>query len=310
MSSISLCIPAFNAAKYLPRLLQSALKQKIPFDEIIVYDDASTDNTAEIAKQYGATVIYGKINKGCAHGKNIMALASKSSWLHFHDADDELLPNFTTVTKKWIDNPLCPDIVLLNFEYKDGVTHEILGYPNYNRAKLIENTEKFVIENKLMNFAILCKDKFNAIRGFNTDPDVLYNEDRAFYSKAIFNRLSFDYESEVTCINYRQNESMSNSNLLKCCWAHYHVSEYLRTYFGQMYYREIAACYWENATQSAACQDWTLVRKNIESARGLKSFAPPKEKTLFTKVCKLNPFAAFWLREKMIRLFKPYLRRG
>ena len=51
MATIALCIPAYNAAWCLPKLLKSANDQLIPFDEILVYNDCSTDNTEEIAKK-------------------------------------------------------------------------------------------------------------------------------------------------------------------------------------------------------------------------------------------------------------------
>ena len=56
-NTLALCIPAFNAAELLPILLTSAKNQTIPFDEILVYNDCSTDNTSEVAKKYGANVI-------------------------------------------------------------------------------------------------------------------------------------------------------------------------------------------------------------------------------------------------------------
>ena len=37
-SMIALCIPAYNAAIYLPRLLNSAAQQTSPFDEILVFE--------------------------------------------------------------------------------------------------------------------------------------------------------------------------------------------------------------------------------------------------------------------------------
>ena len=62
MSSIALCIPAYQAESYLPRLLDSANKQVIPFSEIWVYDDSSLDNTADVARSYGAKVLQGDVN--------------------------------------------------------------------------------------------------------------------------------------------------------------------------------------------------------------------------------------------------------
>jgi len=95
LETLALCIPAYNAAAYLPRLLTSAVNQAIPFTEILVYDDCSTDSTAAIARSYGANVISGSVNKGCSFGKNALAEKTTCEWIHFHDADDELLPNFT-----------------------------------------------------------------------------------------------------------------------------------------------------------------------------------------------------------------------
>src|SRR3712207_6350869 len=95
--TLALCIPAYNAANYLPRLLKSAQNQIVPFDEILVYNDCSKDTTAQVAMQYGAKVVEGDINRGCSFGKNKLAQVTSCSWIHFHDADDELLPTFTTL---------------------------------------------------------------------------------------------------------------------------------------------------------------------------------------------------------------------
>ena len=46
---LALCVPARNAAAHLPRLLETARLQPVPFDEVLVFDDASDDGTdAEI----------------------------------------------------------------------------------------------------------------------------------------------------------------------------------------------------------------------------------------------------------------------
>ena len=94
--TLALCIPAYNAANFLPRLLESARRQAVPFDEIWVYDDCSTDNTSEVAKQFGARVLVGDVNRGCSYAKNRLAEVTESEWIHFHDADDALLPVLLT----------------------------------------------------------------------------------------------------------------------------------------------------------------------------------------------------------------------
>jgi len=58
---ILVCVPAFNEAKNISDIV---IKSKKYADEIIVYDDGSTDNTEQIAKSAGATVIRSPENKG------------------------------------------------------------------------------------------------------------------------------------------------------------------------------------------------------------------------------------------------------
>jgi glycosyltransferase involved in cell wall biosynthesis len=55
--AISVVIPAFNEEKYLPFCLASLKKQTFKDFEIIVVDNNSTDNTAPIAKQFGARIV-------------------------------------------------------------------------------------------------------------------------------------------------------------------------------------------------------------------------------------------------------------
>ena len=55
-TNVSIIIPVRNEANTLPKLLQSIQRQTIQPREIIVVDDASTDGTAEIAKNLDATV--------------------------------------------------------------------------------------------------------------------------------------------------------------------------------------------------------------------------------------------------------------
>lgn len=55
------CIPAYNEEKYIENLVQSAKKH---VDRVIVCDDGSTDNTAQLAKKAGAIIISHKKNKG------------------------------------------------------------------------------------------------------------------------------------------------------------------------------------------------------------------------------------------------------
>ncbi|MEJ5992830.1 glycosyltransferase [Pedobacter sp. Du54] len=307
MNTIALCIPAYNAAWCLPRLLESAKKQSIPFDEILVYNDCSTDDTAAVAEKYGAKVINGIENKGCSFGKNALAEIAVSEWIHFHDADDELLPNFMDVAQKWLEKE--KDIILLNFEYIDFNTKQIIAIADYDREKLLRNTPQFVLQNKIVNFAICKKASFVKMGGFDLHPDVLFNEDRAFYVNAVMHNLTFDYEPVITCINYKYAQSMSSNNQLKCLKAYYNVSLKIANSLGKVYPKDLANGLWDNATSAASYQDWKLVKQNIALATKLNGRIPENQSTIVKLLSFINPMLSYWIREKLIRLIKPELRK-
>jgi glycosyltransferase involved in cell wall biosynthesis len=303
MSTIALCIPAYNAAWCLPRLLNSAKQQQISFDEILVYNDCSTDETSAIARAYGATVIDGDMNIGCSSGKNKLAAIAKSDWLHFHDADDDLLPNFTTVAHKWIQKEDSPDIVLLNYKQIDFLSGKLLGELDYDVKKLKSDTIKFCIDNKIVNFALIKKNPFLQIQGFDEDSSILFIEDRAFYIKAAISRLTFGYEPAVTCLNYYYLGSMSTANKARWPAAGYHLWVKVNESVGTRYPNEICSQLFQNAIWAGKANGWDTVKKSLALANKINpDFSPPGSR-LFLKAFKVSPFYSFCLREMILRYF-------
>ncbi len=86
---ISVIIPAYNAEKYLDEALQSIINQHYTPMEIIVVDDGSTDNTAEIVAEYGTRVryVYQK-NNGPPAARNKGLGLAQGNVIAFLDSDD------------------------------------------------------------------------------------------------------------------------------------------------------------------------------------------------------------------------------
>ena len=310
MSTLALCIPAYNAEAYLPRLLQSAKDQIIPFDEILVYNDCSTDATEHVALKYGAKVTTGDVNRGCSYGKNTLAKATNCDWLHFHDADDDLLPDFTTRVHQWITasgNEY--DILILNYEYVDFASGQSLGTANHNAAELHRDALKYAISNKIVNFGVYKRSAFLKAGGFDLDERVLFNEDNAFHQSMAKHGLQFDYLPEITCINYRYKISMSASNGIKCARSNYYVLAKTASGYGDTYPLELSRQLWVCATMLASFQDWGYVKKALKLTRDLGYSSPQATSGLFKVLTFINPYFGFWIREKLIRLTKPHLRR-
>ena len=93
--SYSVIIPAYNEEKWLPdtlNFLKKAMEAVEANGEIIVVDNNSTDNTAQIAKENGAHVIYEPINQ-ISRARNAGAKIAKGQYLIFLDADTILPPD-------------------------------------------------------------------------------------------------------------------------------------------------------------------------------------------------------------------------
>jgi glycosyltransferase involved in cell wall biosynthesis len=88
---VSVVIPAYNAARFIPRCLQSVFAQTHPPDEVIVVDDGSSDETASLAASLGATVISQK-NGGVASARNAAITQANNEWIGLLDADDMWAP--------------------------------------------------------------------------------------------------------------------------------------------------------------------------------------------------------------------------
>ena len=89
---VTIVIPCFNQARYLPAAVASVRSQHYQPVECIVVNDGSTDDTAAVVSQLGARVLE-QSNRGLAEARNAGLAAARSELIIFLDADDELLPD-------------------------------------------------------------------------------------------------------------------------------------------------------------------------------------------------------------------------
>lgn len=89
--TISVVIPAYNAARFLPRCLKSVFAQTLKPVEVIVVDDGSTDDTAAVAAALGARVV-SQANGGVSAARNTGIRIASGDWLALLDADDLWAP--------------------------------------------------------------------------------------------------------------------------------------------------------------------------------------------------------------------------
>ncbi|MEU4573483.1 glycosyltransferase family 2 protein [Nonomuraea sp. NPDC023979] len=93
MTTVSLIVPCYNAAKTLRLCLEAVLSQTRLPDEIVVVDDASTDGSAELAEKLGCRVVRMPVNRGVSAARNTGADATTGDVIFYLDSDVALRPD-------------------------------------------------------------------------------------------------------------------------------------------------------------------------------------------------------------------------
>jgi glycosyltransferase involved in cell wall biosynthesis len=116
---ISTIVPAYNYARFLSEALESVLAQHVPDLEVIVVDDASTDETEAVAAGYGDRVRYirqtSRFGSGAAANRG--AAAATGEFLTFVDADD-----------RWAESKLQRQMAALEDDSIDAVFGQALEF--------------------------------------------------------------------------------------------------------------------------------------------------------------------------------------
>lgn len=95
---ISVCVPTFNAAKYLSECLDSILAQTFTDFEVLILDNQSSDETLSIAKEYADSdsrirIVINERNIGAIPNFNRCIKLAQGEWIKYVHADDFIAPN-------------------------------------------------------------------------------------------------------------------------------------------------------------------------------------------------------------------------
>jgi glycosyltransferase involved in cell wall biosynthesis len=92
---VSVILPTYNRSATLGRAISSVLKQELTNFELLVVDDASTDDTFEVMRRYtDSRIRYLKLheNRGAHAARNFGIAESRGQYVSFQDSDDESFP--------------------------------------------------------------------------------------------------------------------------------------------------------------------------------------------------------------------------
>lgn len=126
MDTISIIVPCYNQAVFLPRCLDSLLEQTYKNIEIVCVNDASTDTTMDVLREYASRDDRIKIvdveHGGQGWARNCGIQEASGEYLMFCDSDDEFMPEtceklYYALVKNDCDAAMCSAKLIYNSDF-------------------------------------------------------------------------------------------------------------------------------------------------------------------------------------------------
>ena len=149
MELISVIIPVYNAEKYIRKCVQSCLNQTYANIEIIVIDDGSSDQSADICDRFvekdERVHVFHKENGGVSSARNIGLSVARGKFIIFVDADDWIEPDMVYALWKKQEEHKC-DLVVCNYSlYVEGKKKRT-GSKRYKNLESKKEILDYIIE--------------------------------------------------------------------------------------------------------------------------------------------------------------------
>jgi len=160
MPKVTVIIPTYNCARYLPEAIDSVLNQTYKDFEIIVVDDGSKDNTQEIVSQYiekypNKIIYFYQNNQGPAEARNKGIKEAKGQYLAFLDSDDTWFPEKLVKQIRILNDNPGIDLV-----YASGLTIDINGNILGKKPEVpVRNVYDFLRDGRIPNMTVVIRKK-------------------------------------------------------------------------------------------------------------------------------------------------------
>lgn len=116
--TVSVIVPAYNRAHLIGRALESLRVQTYRDFEVVLGDDASTDDTVAVARRACPDLKVARlsVNRGASSGRNAAIRESRGRFLAFLDSDDEWLPEKLAVQMAYLERH--PEVAVCACAYR------------------------------------------------------------------------------------------------------------------------------------------------------------------------------------------------
>lgn len=188
-------MPAYNAAPFIQESIESIIQQSYSNWELIIVDDGSTDNTAEIINKYiqkdNRIFYYHQENGRQAKARNLAIKYSKGEYLAFLDSDDMWTKErLETGIRILLDRQEIALVFSQGYYLggKKGLNYDAMVKAEWN----IESIPLFLKKNRIAVLSVLVRKRaVDTIGGFNENPLIQNSEDYDLWVRLLFAGYKF-----------------------------------------------------------------------------------------------------------------------
>lgn len=197
-------IAAYNAENYLAEAIQSVVKSSVKPERIWVVDDASTDRTLDIARQFALVeVLRNETNRERSYSRNIAIERCSANFVQILDADDLIHPDKVAQQLDYFESYADADVAFGDVQTFTGTfTKEHFGdlrtYDDVDVLEQLIRKNTFAVHSMLFR-----RDYFNKYGFFKEDLPI--SEDRELYMRGLLGGAKFIYTPNALCY-YRMHE--------------------------------------------------------------------------------------------------------
>ena len=231
MPFVSIIIPVYNASQHILQCLESVKSQSFTDYEVILVDDGSKDDSAQIITRFiGAHTLSNyrllqKENGGVSSARNAGIRAAQGQWIAFVDSDDWIEPDYLTLMVSAIRENEA-DFCLIGFRAYDDDTQRFDIWSDYPLPTGTIPGELYALTSFDYIWSRLYKKSILEEHGILFDERISYCEDNAF---------NFDYVRHVdrfACVqqvgyNYRRGHAGSLSKSIVYPQMRVHFVEHM-----------------------------------------------------------------------------------
>lgn len=182
ISPVTVIVPAFNAAEFLPVTLRSLQQQTTPPARVLVVDDGSTDRTAAIAEELGAECLRQQ-NRGPGAARNRGLEAATTEFVAFLDADDWYAPDKLERSIAHLRRLgaacLCTDAWVVNGDRVERRKNDRRVVPDVLTLELLLRFNPVVCSS-----VVARREALIEAGAFDEDPDLIATEDYDLWLRA------------------------------------------------------------------------------------------------------------------------------